>query len=488
MPTRWKIFSGAVGALLAATLWLRFTTPVVPAAPAAPASPRSVAVRSFLNLGPDTAVDALGAALAGELADALGRVPGLRVADPVSVGVAERNAGDPTALGRRLGVGSVLEGNIRITGDRLRLTTHLVSVGRGFDLWSETFDQPAAELLAVRDSIARSIAATLRLPTRTLPASVTSDSTYRAYLRGREAMTREGRDPERAIAAFGRAVRLDSSYAPAWAGLAEAYAAELLADTRPPAGPAEAARAAADRALALDGRAARALLARGIVRLTYDRAWAQADGDLRRAAALDADDPEPAHWRSHLFLARRLVDSSLAASAEAISRSPLDPARRLHLAWHYAMAGADTLAASTFARVTLDSTLLATDPHLPLLLEIAGDTTGTLQELTQALAAVPGRLDLVAELARLHALAERPDTARALLARLRGPADSAWVSPYALALVHAALGERRAAFAALGRALEERDPAVVMLMLDPRLAGLRRDRRFVGLVRRLAQD
>jgi TolB-like protein len=488
LPMRWKIFSGAVAALLAGSLWLRFTAPPVPAAAAVPASPRSLAVRPFRNVGPDTTVDALGAALAGELVDVLSRVPGLRVADPVSLRVAARGTADPRALGRRLGVGSVLEGDIRITGDRLRITTHLVSVERGFDLWSETFDQRAAELLVARDSIARSVVSTLRLPTQRRPTPVTGDSAYRAYLRGRAAMIRTGRDPERAIAAFSDAVRLDSSYAPAWAGLAEAYTAELLADTRPPAGPAEAARAAAERALALDGRAARALLARGIVRLTYDRAWAQAGDDFRRAAALDPGDPEPAHWRSHLFLAQRLVDSSLAASVEAISRSPLDPARRLHLAWNYAMAGADTLAASTFAGVVLDSTLLATDQHLPLLLEIAGDSAGALEGLTRALAAAPGRLDLVAELARLHALAERPDTARALLTRLQAPADSGWVSPYALALVHAALGQRRAAFAALGRALEERDPAVVALMLDPRLAGLRRDRRFAGLVRRLAAD
>ncbi len=290
---------------------------------------------------------------------------------------------------------------------------------RGFDLWSETFDQPVADLLAVRDSIARSIVATLRLSPQPVAGAATSDSAYRAYLLGRAE-----RDPERAVAEFAEAVRLDSTFAPAWAGLAEAYAGELLADTRTPAEPAEAARAAADRALALDGRSARALLARGIVRLTYDRAWVPAGDDLRRAAALDPDDPAPAHWRSHLFLAQHLIDSSLAASAETISRSPLDPAGLLHLAWHYAMAGADTLAASTLAGVPIDSALLATDRHLPLLVEIAADSASAFTTLSEELAASPGRLDVLAELARLHALAERPDTARALLARMQAPRDS----------------------------------------------------------------
>jgi serine/threonine-protein kinase len=290
------------------------------------------------------------------------------------------------------------------------------------------------------------------------------------------------------VAGFSEAVRLDSTFAPAWAGLAEAYVGELLADTRTPRDPAEAARAAAERALALDGRSAQALLARGIVRLTYDRAWAPASDDLRRAAALDPDDPAPAHWRSHLFLAQHLVDSSLAASAETISRSPLDPGGLLHLAWHYAMAGADTLAASTLAGVPIDSALLANDRHLPLLVEIAADSASAFTTLSEELAASPGRLDVLAELARLHALAERPDTARALLASMQAPRDSVWVSPYALALVHAALGERRAAFAELERALDQHDPAVIALLLDPRLAGLRRDRRFAGLVRRLPAD
>jgi len=485
LPTRWKVFGGAVVGLLAVTLWLHFATPAAPAAPARPPGADAVAVLPFLTPGPDTADAALGPGLSRELVDALGRASDLRVADPVSVRAAAAGAPDLRALGRRLGVGAVLEGTLRISADRFRVTTRLVSVARGFDLWTESFDQPAGDLVAVRDSIARSVVATLRPQLEPLAFRATSDTAFRSYLRGREALARG--DTRRSVLSFGEAVRLDSSYAPAWAGLAEAYAQELLADTLPPAGPAEASRAAANRALALEPGSARALLARGIVRLVYDRAWTGAADDLRRAA-LDPADPDPPHWRSHLFLAQGLIDSSLSASAEAVARSPFDPSRRLHLAWHYAMARADTLAATTLDAVRLDSALLATDRHLPLLLEIAGDSASAFSDLGEALALAPGRVEVRAELARLQALAERPDSARAMLAAIAPPEDSVWVSPYALALVHAALGERRAAFAAIERALEERDPAVVALALDPRFAGLRRDRRFTGLVRRLQAD
>ena len=487
LPPRWRIFGFAVAGLLAGSLWLRYTAPAAPRPPVAAPPPPSVAVRPFLTLGPDTTAAALGPAIAAELVDAMGRVPGLRVADPLSVRAAARRSGDPREIGRRLGVGAVLEGSIRIAGDRLRLTTHLVSVDQGFDLWSETFDQPAAELLPVRDSIARSVVSTLRPAARLPAAATTPPAAFLAYLRGREALAgRAADDVESATAAFTEALRLDSTYAPAWSGLAEARVRELEAGVRAPAEAAEAARAAADRALVLDSLDVRALLARGAVRMLYDRAWSAAREDLRRAAALEPGHPASEHRLSHLFLAEGQLDSSLAASRAAIADSPLDAALRVHLGWHYAMAGNDSLVRAALAGAGALEGVPVTDEHAPLLLEATGDSLAA-GRLAQAVAEAPERLDLLAELARLHALAGRADTARAILARMQGLADARYVSPYAVALVHAALGDTRPAIAALDRALREGDPAVLQLWLDPRLAQLRRDPRFAGLAHRLAR-
>jgi tetratricopeptide (TPR) repeat protein len=419
----------------------------------------------------------------------LGGVPGLRVADPASVRAAARAAGDPRDIGRRLGVGSLLEGSVRLSGDRLRVTTHLVSAEQGFDLWSETFEQPGADLQAVRDSIARGVMATLRRQARVRPAPVTAPGAYLAVLHGRDALARGTGDYlDEALAAFGEAVRLDSGYSPAWAGLAAAHAEELRAGVRAPSEAAEHARTAADRALALDSLEVRALLARGTVRMLYDRAWADAAADLRRAAALDPNRPGATHRLAHLFLAEGRLDSALDASRAAIARSPLDAALRVHLGWHYVMAGQDTLAQAALVGAGALDGVPVTDEHAALLLEATGDTAGGIPRLARAVSASPGRVDLLAELARLYAGAGAPDSARALLARMRALADARYVSPYALALVHAALGETRPALDALDRALRERDPAVLDLPLDPRLTSLRRDPRAAGLVRRLAPD
>ena len=483
------MFGLAVAALLAGSLWLRYTAPPAPAQPAAAGPPPSVAVRPFLTLGPDTAGAPLGTPLAEDLILALGRVAGLRVADPASVRAAARASGDPREIGRRLGVGAVLEGSIRVTGDRLRVSTHLVSVDQGFDLWSETFDQPADDLLPVRDSIARSVMSTLSHQARARPSPATSPAAYLAYLRGREALGgRAADDPAAAADAFAAAVRLDSAYGPAWAGLAQAEVRELEAGLLAPSEAAERARAAADRALALDSLDAPALLARGAVRMLYDRDWAAAESDLRRAAALDPNRPMASHRLAHLYVARVLLDSSLAASREAIARSPLDAALRVHLGWDFAMAGSDSLTRDALARAGVLAGVPITDEHAALLLEATGDTAGAIPRLADAVTAAPDRMDLLAELARLHARAGQPDSARAVLARMQALADARYVSPYALALVHAALGEVRPATLALERALRERDPAVLQLPLDPRLDALRRDRRVAGLVRALAPD
>ncbi|MGH7498309.1 MAG: hypothetical protein ACREL3_05605 [Gemmatimonadales bacterium] len=160
LPVRWKTFGVAVTGVLAATLWLRVTSaPPAPRPPAPP--PHSIAVVPFVSDGPDSSYDYLGEGITGDLTGVLGRIPGLRVAVGGS-GLAA-GADDPSRIGRKLGVGSVLLGTVRQAGDRLRVTAHLVSVDGGFDVWSEAYEREAADLLEVENEILAAIAAALRL-------------------------------------------------------------------------------------------------------------------------------------------------------------------------------------------------------------------------------------------------------------------------------------------------------------------------------------
>ena len=202
----------------------------------------------------------------------------------------------------------MLEGSLRIAGDRLRLSTHLVSVDQGFDLWSETFDPPPAARCLFANSIRPKRGGTpcgtaraRGLPRPHAPPVPRLPSGPRGARRSRAGLAVV--DAEPAGRAFSEALALDSGYAPAWSGLAEAHVRELEVGLRAPAEAAEAARAAANRALALDSLDPRALLARGAVRMLYDRAWAAAREDLRRAAALEPGRAATEHRLAHLFLA-----------------------------------------------------------------------------------------------------------------------------------------------------------------------------------------
>lgn len=453
LPVRWKAFSAAVGGLLAATVWLRVTAaPVAPLPPAPP--PHSVAVVPFLNDSPDSAYDYLSAGITGDLTGVLGRIPGLRVVARGPASAASR--GDPPAIGRRLGVGSVLLGSVRQTGDRLRVSAQLVSVEGGFDVRSEAYERPAADLIAVENEIVAAVAAALRLrgpgsgPAAPALVPRTTLAAHTAYLRGRFALGRPGPGAASVAAGhFAEAVRLDSAYAPAWAGLAEAEVRRFVAESVPPDSAVPLARTAADRALDLDSTLVTAHVARAVLRLLFDRDPAAAGDELQRAIALNPNLAEGFHWQSHRLLAIGEVDSSLVASRRAIESSPLDPLIRAHLGWHYLLAGEDSLAAEAFRQaMRLNPGRTVTDEHL------------SWRRVRQA-------------------------DPRAAYDSLRTAASTGYVSPYTLAVAAAAAGQETAALSALSRAAAGRTPPVLYAGLDPRLDTLRRNRRFETLLARL---
>ena len=183
----------------------------------------------FINASPDSAYDYLSEGIGADLTSALGRVPGLRVAGGRSaIALADE---DPVTIGRRLRVASVLVGSIRPVGDRLRVSAHLVSVEGGFDLWSDAFERPPAGFMGVEREIVLAVAANLRLRGALPSLSLfrTAPATHDAYLKARHSLARSAPGEGRLAAAdFRRVIGLDSNYAPAWAGMAQASLRDFL--------------------------------------------------------------------------------------------------------------------------------------------------------------------------------------------------------------------------------------------------------------------
>lgn len=487
---RWAFFSFAVLGLLALTLWLRYTSPTpAPIAAAPEPRPTSVAVLPLVNASPDSAAEFFSEGVSRELAAALGRVPGLRVAAPGSVFALRRPNEDPRDAGRRLGVATVLEGSVRQTNDRLRVIVHLVSVGEGFDLWSETYERTPAEIFAVQEEIVRSVVATLRVPGAERwvdNASTTSDlDAYRSYLRARHAATRPpGADPTYAAALYQEAIAADSGFAPAWAGLAVAHAARAVSQGARPSEAMPAARVAATRALALDSSLAVAHTTLAQIHFLYDRDWLAADSAFQRALMTNPNRPEVHYWYAHFLLATSRGDEAVMHNRRAQELSPFDPEILAQLGWHDIQVRKFAEARESLDRgMAVDSNRAETRRLLGLLAEVVGDHELAESHYRAGLARAPDDLDLLAALGRIHALAGRPDEAGAVLARLDSLTTERWVSPYLSAIIAEALGDRRRAFAWLEEAVADRAADVVYLDFDPRLDRLRDDRRFARIRR-----
>ena len=292
--------------------------------------PRSIAVLPFANVSRDSATDYFGNGVAEELISALGRLPGLRVASRTSTFALRGQNASLAEIGTRLGVGAILEGSVRGAGDQIRLNARLVDVSRDSVLWDGEYNGELRNVLFLQDSMARAIVSALSgalggNADRTLGRPQSRDpEAYRYFLLGRQALgERSPSSMTSAIRAFEQAIARDSSFAPAYAGLADAYSLAAPFESRAPREVFPLARRAALHALALDSTLAEAHTSLGLVSMFFDWDWAKAGQHLERALELN-----DSYAQGHLFygwyqLFRGRVAAADSEMAYAYSLDPL---------------------------------------------------------------------------------------------------------------------------------------------------------------------
>lgn len=269
-----------------------------------PESSKSVAVLPFDNLS-DTQDDShLADGLAEEITAVLARVPELNVASRTSAFAYRDAREDVRTIGRALGVGAVLEGSLQRSGDRLRVTTQLISVTDGYHLWSAQFDRDASDWFEIEDEIAANVALALRViladPGRRARARIPNSDfrAYEFYLRGRQYLYQIRRKSlGYARDMFERAIAVDPEYALAYAGLADAHSTMRIFYPESDSD-LEAARQATIRALELDSELAEAHSARGTLLSLLER-HDEAGFAFETAIRLD-----PRLWEARYYYAR----------------------------------------------------------------------------------------------------------------------------------------------------------------------------------------
>jgi serine/threonine-protein kinase len=449
--------------------------------------PAAIAVLPFLNLSPDRENEYFSDGMTEELTNALAAVPGLRVAARTSAFTFKGRQADVRLIGKQLGVGLLVEGSVRKVGDRIRVTAQLVSVADGYHVWSDTYERTLADVFRLQEQLAVAIARALPLGGTPAQPAVPRPGThvvkaYTLYLRGRYFAQRRTADSLRvALEYFEQAIESDPRYALAYAGVAESWALlgfEEFGDV-PPREAMPRAKAAADRAIAIDPRCAEGHHWAGVVAFLYEYDWPRAAGALRHAMELNPRYSLAQAWYAVLLSAGGHCEEAVARVREAEALDPLSFTIQTVLAHMLYFAGRYDEAVG----------------RLSALLEIEPQNTRALSWLTRTYSAMGRPRDALATANRAIASAGRQASflmsagvalaelgreaeARATLAELSATASHQYVSPSFSTPILLALGLKQETMASLRQSLEERSGHLAFIRSEPRWRPLYGDPEF----------
>jgi adenylate cyclase len=251
------------------------------------ADSNSVAVMSFTDMSRQQDQQYLCEGIAEAILNALTRIPDLHVAARMSSFQYKIGSADIREIGQKLGVAAVLEGSLRKSGDRLRISVQLVSVADGYHLWSRNFDEEIQDVFAIQDDIATGVAQSMLATLQPLAATPKTDITaYDYYLRGRQFLNRFRRlDIEFAAQMFRKAIAIDPDFVLALAGYADCHSFTVMY-IDPIAGYRDEATQASAKAVELDPGLAEAHASRGLAYLVCEN-FALAEAELELAIELN---------------------------------------------------------------------------------------------------------------------------------------------------------------------------------------------------------
>jgi len=453
------------------------------------ADEKSVAVLAFANLSDDKANEYFSDGISEELLNVLAKVPGLKVSARTSAFYFKGKEVPVPEIAKQLGVAYVVEGSVRKQGDKVRITAQLIKAVDGFHVWSDTFTRDLKDIFAVQDEIAGLIAKNLELKMGFAPAGTrqaVSPEAYQEFLVGRAAAAKASMaDLQEAVGHFERAVALEPKYTAAWVQLASAHTRLGRWGGAPTLASWASARMAIDRAIALEPDSPDVLSALGWILRTGEWEWRGAERAFRRALALQPNNPEILAGTAVLLFNIGQIDEAFRLARQAVQLDPLNPGTQIDLSIMFFESrnwAESERAARRALQLAPDGTSYHSVLAWPLInqgryaeaeAEIALDTDLVQQSGTMGLLAIArGDLPKVREmLARLEGLARtQPDRADLQTC-------TAWL--------HAGLGDKDRAFAALEKARASRDPSMAWLRENTELTPLFSDPRWNELLRKV---
>jgi serine/threonine-protein kinase len=299
----------------------------------------SIAVLPFVNRSSDPEQEYFSDGISEELLNLLAKNPEFRVAGRTSSFAFKGKDDDLQAIGESLGVSSILEGSVRKSGERVRITAQLVNVNDGFNLWSDTYDRELTDIFGVQDEIGSAVVDELEVTLlgqtsgSSGPQNPINADAYNAYLQGIFYRNKVGPDNLKiAMSHFENAVVLEPDFASAWAELSAASAAYAGQTSEDAEEALLRGREAAARALELDSALPETHAALGYIQYFFDWDWDAAESSYRRALELRPGDVKARVRLARLIGDRGRIDESLNMLRSIMEADPLDQSLQLSYA------------------------------------------------------------------------------------------------------------------------------------------------------------
>jgi TolB-like protein/Flp pilus assembly protein TadD len=479
------------------TLPLRGYRFIAPVESLPPTHPRhvpqidSLAVLPLENLSGDSAQEFFSDGLTEELICAIANISSLRVISRTSAAAFKGSRKSLPQIAKELGVAAVVEGTVARSGQSVRVTVQLILAADDSHIWAGRYEHDICDILRLQAEVAQSIASKIH---KLIEPAETSrlerkprvhPQAYEACLMGiylRDKVTPF--DLEQGVKCFSEAIQLDPMYARAYGELSLTYFYLGLFGMGPSGDLFPKAKANAIRALELDETVACAHVALAAVHVFYDWDWSAAELEIKRAMELrSGESVTQAHYADFLSIRGRHTEA-IAAYARVLELDPISRVNLGHfgLILHRARRYDESIAQCQKA--------LSIDPHyanalwfMALSLEQIGNLSGAIENLEQVVNLTRGS-HFRALLGRAYAIAGERGKAIAILEELRNLSRQRYVSPFDIAVIHAGLGDRDAAFECLEEAYRQRVFRIIELTF-PMFDDLRSDQRWVDLVQRV---
>ncbi len=296
---------------------------------------RSIAVLPFVDLSPQKDQEYFSDGLSEELLNLLTRIPELKVISRTSAFSFKGKNEDVRTIGEKLGVAHILEGSLRKSGNKIRITAQLILVNDGSHVWSKTFDRTIDDIFVVQDEIATAVVNELRITLMGDPLQqsvTTSTEAYTLYLQGKYFLAKRTQENVlKATENFLQALELDKNSASIWAALSLAYASQANDGSLNPAEGFAKAREAAEKAIDLDGNLATGHYALASIQTSYDWNWEGAQEELEVARKLDPSNFGVINMEANLALAMGRFDEAIQLYKKALVLDPLRVGVRVNL-------------------------------------------------------------------------------------------------------------------------------------------------------------